>query len=304
MSRANNKPTRPWSRISIRVMMLIVLSIAALLAWRVNRARQQKDAVLAVERHGGWVHYDYEFVNGKLTKGRSPWAPRWLRRILGDEYFQNVEQVSLVYDDSTGTRFDNSNVEAADALLKRLSKLPGLKELCLQETQATDEGLKHIGKMTELERLFIWDGVSVTDAGVAHLAGLKNLKFVQISRSNLTDDSLALLSGLPRMESLSLQQNHFSDAGLARLSGQERLKRLLIGIGDRRVTDAGLAHLKGFKQLEVLDLQGSDVTARGLEQLNELPNLKKLWLGGTGIRSNDVQGLLDTVPNLMISGLQ
>lgn len=199
--------------------MLLVLVIAALLAWRVNRARQQKGAVLAVKRHGGWVHYDYEFVNGNPAKGRSPWAPRWIRRILGDEYFQNVEQVSLVYDDSTGKRFDNSNVEAADALLKRLSKLPGLKELLLHRTQATDEGLKHIGKMTDLEKLWIWSTVSVTDAGVAHLAGLKN-------------------------------------------------------------------------------------TARGLEQLKELPNLKQLWLNGTGIRSNDVQGLLDTVPNLKISGLR
>jgi hypothetical protein len=64
-------------------MMLIVLILAVLLGWQANTAREQREAVEAVQRYGGWVHYDYEFVNGKLTPGRSPWAPRWLRKMLG-----------------------------------------------------------------------------------------------------------------------------------------------------------------------------------------------------------------------------
>jgi hypothetical protein len=149
----------------------------------------------------------------------------------------------------------------------------------LMETQATDEGLRHIGKMSGLEELFIWDDRSVTDAGVAHLASLKNLKNILINRSNLTDDSLALLSSLPRVEVLSLQQNHFTDEGLVRLNGKETLKRIYIGIGDLRVSDAGLAHLRNFKNLEILDVQNSGVTARGLEELIKgLPKLKELWL--------------------------
>jgi hypothetical protein len=197
--------------------------------------------------------------------GRSPWVPRWLRNLLGDEFFQNVRQVSLVYDDSTGKRFDNSNVRACADLLKQISKLPGLMVLLLQSTQATDEGLRQTGKMAEVEELYIWDARSVTDVGVSHLSSLNTL---------------------------------------ARLKGKERLKALYIGLGDSRITDAGLAHLNGYKKLEILDLQNSKVTTWGLQQLKSLPNLKTLWLGGTSISAVEVQSLRDAIPNLKMTGLQ
>jgi hypothetical protein len=300
MSAATDKPRRPWLRFSIRAVMLLVLVVGVLLGRHVNKARKQHAAVAAVQRAGGWVHYDYEFVNGKLTRGQSPWAPRWLRQMVGDEFFQNVRQVSLVYDDSSGKRFDNPNVEASDELLKRLSDLPGLTNLYLTDTQATDEGLRHIGKMTGLETLMIWNARLVTDAGVAHLKSLRKLKTIHINKSNLTNKSLLLLSSLPGMEEMSLQQNHFSDEGLARLKGKDRLKRLYIGLGDLQVTDAGLAHLRGFERLELLDVQHSEVTINGLEQLKTLPNLQELWLSATKVTDADVRKLKDASPDLRI----
>jgi hypothetical protein len=300
MSSANTKSTRPWSRITIRVMMLLVLIVALLLGRQVNKAREQRKAVAAVQNYGGWVHYDYEFVSGKIAPGRSPMAPRWLRSMLGDEYFQNVRQVNLAYDDSAGKRLDNTSLRGCDDLLKQISTLPGLKGLLLKETQATDEGLRYIGKMTDLEELYIWDAKSITDAGVSHLSRLTNLKMVHIGNSNLTDDSLARISSLPRMEEMSLQQNHFSDEGLARLSGKERLKRLCIGLGDVRITDGGLAHLAGFEKLELLDLQKSRVTDQGLEQLKRLPNLKELWMSETSVSDQAVQRLRETIPSLKV----
>jgi hypothetical protein len=292
-----NEPIRRRFKISLRTLMILILVLGTGLGWHVNKAREQLAAVAAVQRNGGWVHYDYEFVNGKLTAGRQPWAPRWLRAVIGDAFFREISQVSLVYDDATGTRFDNQNLEPCDDLLARLARQTRLKELLLQKTQATDLGLKQIGKMTSLEKLFIWDGASVTDAGVAHLAKLKNLTHIHISRSNLSDRSLALLSNLPRMESLSLQQNHFSDR---ELMGRERLKRLAIGLGDCRITDAGLVHLNGFQNLELLDLQNSQVTARGVEQLSGLKKLKALWLSATAVTDAEKTRLRQALPNAAI----
>jgi hypothetical protein len=57
-SPATTKPNRLWFRISIRMMLLIVLLIAVLLGWQVNKARVQREAVESVQRYGGWVHYD------------------------------------------------------------------------------------------------------------------------------------------------------------------------------------------------------------------------------------------------------
>jgi hypothetical protein len=296
-----NEKHRHRLKLSLRAMMLVILLLGVWLGWQVNKAREQREAVAAVQRYGGWVHYDYEFVNGKLTPGRSPRVPRWLRRLLGDEFFQQVRQVSLVYDDSTGKRFDNTNVVACDDVLARVARLPGLRSLLLKESQATDEGMRHIGRMTGLEELFIWDASSVTDAGVAYLAGLKDLKNIHISHSNLTDASLALLSRLPAIETLSLQQNHFTDAGLARLTGRERLKGLYIGLGDLRVTDAGLAHLGDFKQLEAVDVQDCKATARGLGRLvKDLPNLKELWLSDKVVPEAEKEALRQARPGLRI----
>jgi hypothetical protein len=300
MASATTEPKRAKFRFSIRVMMLVVLIIAVWLGWRVSIARKQRAVVAAVEQAGGWVHYDYEFVSDVLTPGQNPWAPFWLRKILGDEYFRQVRQVSLVYDESTGKRFDNKNVDACDNLLKQMTAMPGLKELLLKETQATDEGLRQIGKMTELRQLYIWDARSVTDAGVSHLRNLRNLREIHINNSKITDDSLVLLSSLPSMEKLSFQGNHFSDEGLVRLQGSKRLKSLHIGLGDLQVTDAGIAHLRDFDKLEVLDIQGSGVTAEGLEHLKELPNLKELWMGKTDVTEAEFKRFQSALPKLKV----
>jgi hypothetical protein len=219
---------------------------------------------------------------------------------ITDAGLDAITQVSLVYDDSTGTRFDNQNHEPCDDLLARLTRQTGLKSLLLQKIQATDPGLKHIGMMTSLEELFIWQATSVSDAGVVHLANLTNLKNIHISDANLPDRSLALLSSLPRMEILSLQNNHFSDNGLAALKGAERLKRPAIGRGDVRITDAGLAHLKSFQKLELLDVQYSQVTAHGLLQLKGLTSLKALWLSGTAVTEAEKTTLRQVFPNAAI----
>ena len=48
---------------------------------------RQRRAVAAIRRAGGGVGYDH--------KGR-PWAPAWLRKRLGDEFFQEVTSVQFL----------------------------------------------------------------------------------------------------------------------------------------------------------------------------------------------------------------
>jgi hypothetical protein len=149
---------KPWYRrfrVSLRVLMLIVLVFGVWLGRQIHLARQQRDAVDAVKKHGGWVHYDYEIVNGTPVAGRQPWWPTWLRRRLGDEFFRDVASASFVYDDVGGTRHDNIDRRACDDDLALLSTQTGLKTILMQDAQATDEGLAHLKGLTGLEDLYI-----------------------------------------------------------------------------------------------------------------------------------------------------
>ena len=301
MSQVKPKSGRRWLRVSTLGAMVLVIAAAVPMGWLARGIREQREAVEAVRKFGGWVHYEHEFVGGKIVPGQGPAAPRWLIRLMGPEAFQNVRLVSLVYDDSTGKRFDNENTRSCEDLLVKVARLPGLKSLQLKESQATDGGLESIGRMTGLEEILIWDAGSVTDAGVAHLAGLSRLDRVHISGSKMTDESLVLLSGLPSIKSLSLQFSHFTDAGLARLQGRDRLTTLAIGLGDFRVTDAGVSHLSKFPCLALIDLQNSRVTDMGLESLVGLTKLTQLWLEKAPVTDEGVMRLKRAIPALKVN---
>ncbi len=171
-----NERFRKRLRFSLRATMLVILWAAIWLGSQVNQAREQRDALDAVRKYGGWVSFDYEFVNGTRAAGRQPWGSRWIRDRIGDEYFQKVTEVNLIYDASSGRRIENANMDTCDDLLRKIRKLPGVKKLLLIKKQATDEGMSSIGKMADLEELTIWNAYFVTDAGVSQLAHLQNLK--------------------------------------------------------------------------------------------------------------------------------
>lgn len=300
MATATLKTPRKWSRLSVRGMMLVVLAVALGLGWQLQRIREQREAVEAVRKFGGWVYYDHDFVGDKPTPGREPRAPRWLRERLGDEPFQTVRMVSLVYDDLGGKRSDNANTQSAEHVLEKVARLPGVRELLLCKGQTTDDGLRYVGRMADLEQLYLWHAGNVTDRGVAHLERLDRLELIHLSSSQITDDSLVMLSGLPRMEKLSLQHNRFTNAGLSRLRGEDRLKQLVIGGINNTIDDAGIPSLRSFRKLEMIDLQNAGVTGPGLDPLRELPNLKELWLPGTGLYNSDLENLRRANPNLTI----
>lgn len=129
------RPGRRWLQFSLR-SFLIVLTIGCLwLGWKVERARRQRETVKAIEASGGWVHYDWQ--SPRVAKNASFWAgtsfnskatidaPPWLRRLIGDDFFQDVEVVYL----KQGA--DSSDVDVRK-LFARLQRLPNLKAVIIK----------------------------------------------------------------------------------------------------------------------------------------------------------------------------
>ncbi len=313
-------PRSRWKTISLRGLLLSIVAIALGLGWIVHKAREQREAVASLQKFGGFVHYDWEFVGGpvKVQRGNliwkptwgtfkpggKPWAPDWLRRAVGDEYFQSIAHVSLFVDIKKG-QADATwvNVGPADLALRKLATQTSVRTLQLGGQQVTDENLAYVGQMTGLEELSIFWSFQLTDKGISQLSGLKRLRILEIDNSRMTDVSLGTIGKLTNLEELRIGGVGFSDRGLAQLKGLTRLTELSLGAGIRkneRITDAGLEFLMGMKALERLDVTGSELSDRGLARLGELQNLKNIRLGLTDEQAERRKRVRELFPAVFI----
>jgi hypothetical protein len=199
--------------------------------------------------------------------------------------------------------------------LARLANLSWLRDLELHGESAIDSGLAHIRGLTRLEYLQIgWYADGVTDAGVAYLERLRNLKALELQGASMTDEGVAHLGKLSRLEILKIDRNPITDAGPAKLGPLMGLKLLYVG-GARQqedeegairtfrsdeITDAGLVHLKGLTELRTLSIEGTGVTDQGLQHLVGLRKLTDLYVGGARITDVGAKALQRAIPGLRI----
>jgi hypothetical protein len=111
---------------------------------------------------------------------------------------------------------------------RHLAPLTGLKKLHLGENDGvTDEALAHVGKLTGLTELILWDA-PMTDAGVKHLIPLKNLTYLDLAfATKITNAALPDIVQLPKLEKLNVAGTKVND--VAPLAGLKQLKELRLG---------------------------------------------------------------------------
>ncbi len=145
--------------------------------------------------------------------------------------------------------------------LSCLSGLPNLRELRVDGVKQDYSGLDLSG-LKKLEQLTIGtrrDGGVIGDADVACLAGLPQLAWFQIRNPairppSLTDQGLASLAGLTQMDRLTIGGPELTDEGLTHLRRMKKLNMLNIYGG--RFTGEGLRHLEDLDVLTHLTLIG------------------------------------------------
>jgi hypothetical protein len=261
-------------RFRLRTLLWVLTVAAVWLGFLANSARLQQKSVAAIQKYGGWVRYDFQFPDGDYSpigfdsKARS-WAPKWWLDQLGVDLLHSVVQVNLNYSDESGKRQENGN--RSDEALQFLEGFPNLRVLLLWGGQATDSSMSHLAHLHRLQYLFMWDVSEVTDRGAANLKGLKDLRYIHLSASQISDKTLEVFGGMPQLEGLSLQFNHFTDAGLEHVAGLRKLRFLWVcGRHDRpnQITDVGLKRLHGLKNLTQLGIQFTSVTPEGVAEFS------------------------------------
>lgn len=139
---------------------------------------------------------------------------------------------SLSYLTIIPSRGDNHRISLAG-----IEQFSALKWLVVHQG-VTDDDMKSIGKIRQLERLDI--GGDITNDGLAHISGLPNLWQLSLHGSKLTDDGLKHLTTLPKLSLLSIG-------------------------GD--ITDEGVAHLKNVPTLTVVYFASQTISDGAIEDL-------------------------------------
>ena len=186
------------------------------------------------------------------------------------------------------------------AFFGQLAHISTLESLNVISTKFNDEWMPPLSKLTNLKSLRFVNNGKLTDAGLEHLAGLKQLEsfsyvgtgmkghafakftgWTQLTRcsfrgSSIDDEGLRLIcERFPQLESLVLAHAKFTDAGAPSLAKLTKLKGL--ELGTQNATPASLQHITALP-IEYLQLgEGFDSPA-SLPYLKPLKSLKRLTL--------------------------
>jgi hypothetical protein len=136
--------------------------------------------------------------------------------------------------------------------------------------------------LTELEVLDL-RGSRITDAGLAHLRGLKGLRHLSLAYvPTVTDSGIGQLGFLSQLEDINLTGTKVTSEGLSRLRGLKHLRGLVLN--ETKLSDADLERL-----------------ANELERYRFWPRFEWMNLDVTFVTDGGVQRLLRVLPNSDIS---
>jgi uncharacterized protein (TIGR02996 family) len=178
-------------------------------------------------------------------------------------------------------RLENVHDESLRCVVERglLARVVGLDLHSFQRTgpRLTDTGLRRLAGLAQLRELELW-AAEVTAAGLEQLAGLTQLRKLSLGGFQVTAAGLGHLAGLTQLQKLYLYRA--TGAGLGHLGGLSHLRELIL---HSPLTCPKLEHLAGLTQLRELGLRGRKVTGAGLEHLAGLTHFQELHLEGTGV---------------------
>jgi internalin A len=135
----------------------------------------------------------------------------------------------------------------------------------------------------------------LTDADVSELAGLENLRMLELFLSSVTGEGFSQLAGLKELQSVSFNQNDprhggLTDAGLKEVAKIKALRT--VELSHTNITDAGLKELAALTNLHALSVTATRVSDTGAEYLSTLENLYTLRLNHTNVSSMGLQALV------------
>lgn len=183
-----------------------------------------------------------------------------------------------------------------------------LTEIVIQDgSNLTADDLALFGKLSDLEKLQIYNCRTLDDEVAAKLSGLKGLTSLALTNSVINDKSVEMIvKSFPNLIELDLSSNTNMTNGVVKiLSGLDKLQRLTLV--QNQVNDIGARRLEKLKELRTLDLRGNmEAGDMALEVVAELPKLTGFKHRSTAVTDSGLEYLSksQTLDSLLMQDFQ
>jgi hypothetical protein len=181
------------------------------------------------------------------------------------------------------------------AFFEHLGHITGLESLNIIATKASDDWIAPLASLTHLRTLRFTNNGKLTDAGLEHLAGLRQLESFSFVGTGMQGHAFAKFEGWTNLKSSSFRGSSIDDEGLRLLC--ERFSNLeSVSLAHAKFTDVGAANFPKLTKLKGLEIGAHNATPQTLKYLAKLP-LEYLQLG-EGFDSPECIPLIKSFPNL------
>ncbi|MCA9803952.1 MAG: hypothetical protein KC777_18405 [Cyanobacteria bacterium HKST-UBA02] len=183
-----------------------------------------------------------------------------------------------------------------DKGVPHLLKLQCLTHLIIGDTDVTDEGLELLSQSPTINNLEINLGRCITNNGIKHLGKMTRLTILDIGNSPKVDGRcLRYLKDLKNLSHLNIEAIPVKPEDLSVLSD---LPLVALDVGNSRISDACVPELAKIKTLTILSLTGSDFSGESIKALARLKNLRHLSLKNCpNVDEKSVQKLQAMMPD-------
>lgn len=147
-----------------------------------------------------------------------------------------------------------------------VSKIPGVMDLDLSNTDTRDEHLPLLASSVSLVRLSL-ERTLVRGHTFKSLYKLRQLHYLDLSQNKLvTGTTRELVAACPRLESLNLENSGLTDADMVEIAKLPHLKKLNLD-KNPRITEESLNQLTKLKELTKVHLSGTAISRAALPEL-------------------------------------
>lgn len=191
---------------SLRSLLIATSLIALWISIKAHKAERVRRAMKDISQSEGIIINEHEWDGKKYDPNAAHPIPEVIRETLGDEWV--VSPLALVL----------HSRKIKDEDLRSLLQFESLEALDLCDTNISDEALKYVVQLPNLETLKISYNPRITDRGLAIILEAPSLEYLAMLKTSVTERGLLSLKNLASLKWLILSKGEFKQEVVDQLS--------------------------------------------------------------------------------------